>query len=67
MSDTKECPMPVPLLAATLGADTRSVMLAYGNHLHPAIERVVSTHVLIVAAIIKVQVKRVKIIISRPR
>lgn len=42
MSDTKDSPVPVPLLAADLLADVRSVMLAYGNHLQPAMERVVS-------------------------
>ncbi|KAM6913116.1 WD repeat-containing protein 43 [Xenentodon cancila] len=40
VSDTKESPMPIPLLAATLGADARSVLLAYGSHLHPVIEKV---------------------------
>ncbi|XP_069017055.1 WD repeat-containing protein 43 [Embiotoca jacksoni] len=39
MSDTKESPMPVPLLAAALGADARTVLLAYGNHLQPVMER----------------------------
>lgn len=43
MSDTKASPMPIPLLAAVLGADTRTVMLAYGNHLQPVMEKVVST------------------------
>ena len=43
MSDTKDSPVPIPLLAAALGADTRTVMLAYGNHLQPVMERVVST------------------------
>lgn len=32
--------MPIPLLAAVLGADTRTVMLAYGNHLQPVMEKV---------------------------
>ncbi|KAM9340732.1 WD repeat-containing protein 43 [Symphorus nematophorus] len=40
MSDTKDSPAPIPLLAAALGADTRTVMLAYGNHLQPVMERV---------------------------
>ncbi|XP_030574418.1 WD repeat-containing protein 43 isoform X2 [Archocentrus centrarchus] len=40
MSDTKVSPMPIPLLAAALGADTRTVMLAYGNHLQPVMEKV---------------------------
>uniref|UniRef100_A0AAX7UTA6 Small-subunit processome Utp12 domain-containing protein n=1 Tax=Astatotilapia calliptera TaxID=8154 RepID=A0AAX7UTA6_ASTCA len=42
MSDTKESPIPIPLLAAVLGADTRTVMLAYGSHLQPVMEKVVS-------------------------
>nr|XP_046269048.1 WD repeat-containing protein 43 [Scatophagus argus] len=41
MSDTKDTPVPIPLLAAALGADTRSVLLAYGTHLQPVIEKVV--------------------------
>ncbi|KAG7509731.1 WD repeat-containing protein 43 [Solea senegalensis] len=40
MSDTKDSPVPIPLLAAALGADIRAVLLAYGNHLQPVIERV---------------------------
>uniref|UniRef100_A0A3Q3W392 Small-subunit processome Utp12 domain-containing protein n=1 Tax=Mola mola TaxID=94237 RepID=A0A3Q3W392_MOLML len=40
MSDTKDSPMPIPLLAATLGANTQTVLLAYGNHLQPVIEKV---------------------------
>ncbi|XP_041827245.1 WD repeat-containing protein 43 [Melanotaenia boesemani] len=40
MSDTKESPMPIPLLAAALGPDPQSVLLAYGNHLQPVMERV---------------------------
>lgn len=43
MSDTKDSPAPIPLLAAALGADTRTVLLAYGNHLQPVMEKVVST------------------------
>uniref|UniRef100_A0A673CEN6 Uncharacterized protein n=1 Tax=Sphaeramia orbicularis TaxID=375764 RepID=A0A673CEN6_9TELE len=39
MSDTKDSPAPIPLLAAALGADTRSALLAYGNHLQPVMER----------------------------
>ncbi|XP_062253151.1 WD repeat-containing protein 43 [Platichthys flesus] len=39
MSDTKDSPVPIPLLAAALGADSRSVLLAYGNHLQPVMER----------------------------
>ncbi len=42
MSDTKDSPVPIPLLAAALGAETRTVMLAYGNHLQPVMEKVVS-------------------------
>lgn len=38
--------MPIPLLAAALGADTQSVLLAYGNHLQPVMEQVVGTHTL---------------------
>uniref|UniRef100_A0A7N6FF36 Small-subunit processome Utp12 domain-containing protein n=1 Tax=Anabas testudineus TaxID=64144 RepID=A0A7N6FF36_ANATE len=40
MSDTKDSPSPIPLLAAALGADTRTVLLAYGNHLQPVMEKV---------------------------
>ncbi|XP_028252106.1 WD repeat-containing protein 43 [Parambassis ranga] len=40
MSDTKENPMPIPLLAAAFGTDIRTVLLAYGNHLQPVMERV---------------------------
>ncbi|XP_030299871.1 WD repeat-containing protein 43 [Sparus aurata] len=40
MSDTKDSPVPIPLLAAGLGADTRSILLAYGNHLQPVMEKV---------------------------
>uniref|UniRef100_A0A672HRK8 Small-subunit processome Utp12 domain-containing protein n=1 Tax=Salarias fasciatus TaxID=181472 RepID=A0A672HRK8_SALFA len=40
MSDTRESPMPIPLLAAALVADTRTVLLAYGSHLQPVMERV---------------------------
>lgn len=43
MSDTKDSPAPVPLLAAALGTDIQNVLLAYGNHLQPVMERVVST------------------------
>jgi len=42
MSGVEDCPVPVPLLATALGTDARSVMLAYGNHLQPVMERVVS-------------------------
>uniref|UniRef100_A0A672HS86 Uncharacterized protein n=1 Tax=Salarias fasciatus TaxID=181472 RepID=A0A672HS86_SALFA len=44
MSDTRESPMPIPLLAAALVADTRTVLLAYGSHLQPVMERVVRTN-----------------------
>ncbi|XP_045919135.1 WD repeat-containing protein 43 [Micropterus dolomieu] len=40
MSDTKDSPVPIPLLAAALGADTRTVLLAYGSHLQPVMEKV---------------------------
>ncbi|KAM4723372.1 WD repeat-containing protein 43 [Anableps anableps] len=40
MSDTKDSPMPIPLLAAALGADPWSVLLAYGSHLQPVMEKV---------------------------
>lgn len=40
MSGNEKCPVPIPLLAAALGTDRRSVLLAYGNHLQPVIERV---------------------------
>ncbi|XP_039993833.1 WD repeat-containing protein 43 [Xiphias gladius] len=40
MSDTQDSPVPIPLLATALGADTRTVLLAYGNHLQPVMERV---------------------------
>ncbi|XP_070776282.1 WD repeat-containing protein 43 [Enoplosus armatus] len=40
MSDTKDSPVPIPLLAAALGADIRTVLLAYGNHLQPVMEKV---------------------------
>uniref|UniRef100_A0A8C9YKQ9 WD repeat domain 43 n=1 Tax=Sander lucioperca TaxID=283035 RepID=A0A8C9YKQ9_SANLU len=40
MSDTKDSPAPIPLLAAALRADTQSVLLAYGNHLQPVMEKV---------------------------
>ncbi|KAM9465876.1 WD repeat-containing protein 43 isoform 1-T1 [Clarias gariepinus] len=32
-------PMPVPLLSAALSSDKQSIMLAYGNHLQPVIEK----------------------------
>lgn len=41
MSDTKDTPMPIPLLAAALRADMQTLMLAYGNHLQPVMEKVV--------------------------
>ncbi|XP_037551437.1 WD repeat-containing protein 43 [Nematolebias whitei] len=40
MSDTRESPMQIPLLAAALEVDPRSVVLAYGSHLQPVMERV---------------------------
>lgn len=42
MSDTKDTPMPIPLLAAALRADMQTLTLAYGNHLQPVMEHVVS-------------------------
>lgn len=42
MSDTKDTPMPIPLLAAALRTDMQTLMLAYGNHLQPVMEKVVS-------------------------
>uniref|UniRef100_A0A8C9YL62 WD repeat domain 43 n=2 Tax=Sander lucioperca TaxID=283035 RepID=A0A8C9YL62_SANLU len=35
-----DSPAPIPLLAAALRADTQSVLLAYGNHLQPVMEKV---------------------------
>ena len=43
MSDTKDSPVPIPLLAAALGGDSRTVLLAYGKHLQPVMEGAVST------------------------
>ncbi|CAL8293801.1 unnamed protein product [Arctogadus glacialis] len=40
MSGVEDSPVPIPLLATALGSDSRSVMLAYGNHLQPVMERV---------------------------
>ncbi|KAM8833110.1 WD repeat-containing protein 43 [Synchiropus picturatus] len=40
MSDTNPCPQPIPLLAAALWAETRSMQLAYGNYLQPVMEKV---------------------------
>ncbi|XP_011612673.2 WD repeat-containing protein 43 [Takifugu rubripes] len=40
MSDTKDTPMPIPLLAAALRTDMQTLMLAYGNHLQPVMEKV---------------------------
>ena len=42
MSGVEDSPVPIPLLATALGTDARSVMLAYGNHIQPVMERVVS-------------------------
>lgn len=44
MSDTNDTPMPIPLLAAALRADMQTLTLAYGNHLQPVMEKVVSVH-----------------------
>lgn len=43
MSDTKDSPGPIPLLAAALRVGTQTVLLGYGNHLQPVMEKVVST------------------------
>ncbi|XP_059907892.1 WD repeat-containing protein 43 [Gadus macrocephalus] len=40
MSGVEDSPVPIPLLATALGSDSCSVMLAYGNHLQPVMERV---------------------------
>ncbi|XP_076023879.1 WD repeat-containing protein 43 isoform X2 [Genypterus blacodes] len=40
MSSTQDSPVPVPLLAAALRADSGTLQLAYGNHLQPVMERV---------------------------
>ncbi|KAI1895175.1 hypothetical protein AGOR_G00103590 [Albula goreensis] len=36
-----DTPVPVPLLAAALGGDKQSLVLAYGNHLQPVLETAV--------------------------
>uniref|UniRef100_A0A8C7S2R1 Small-subunit processome Utp12 domain-containing protein n=1 Tax=Oncorhynchus mykiss TaxID=8022 RepID=A0A8C7S2R1_ONCMY len=41
MSGLEDIPVPVPLLAAALTADTRSLLLAYGSYLQPVMERLV--------------------------
>uniref|UniRef100_A0A4W5KZA5 WD repeat domain 43 n=1 Tax=Hucho hucho TaxID=62062 RepID=A0A4W5KZA5_9TELE len=40
MAGVEDSPVPVPLLAAALTTDTHSLLLAYGNHLQPVMERV---------------------------
>uniref|UniRef100_A0A8C8FLJ5 Small-subunit processome Utp12 domain-containing protein n=1 Tax=Oncorhynchus tshawytscha TaxID=74940 RepID=A0A8C8FLJ5_ONCTS len=40
MTGVEDSPIPVPLLAAALTTDTHSLLLAYGNHLQPVMERV---------------------------
>ncbi|XP_029478974.1 WD repeat-containing protein 43 [Oncorhynchus nerka] len=40
MTGVGDSPIPVPLLAAALTIDTHSLLLAYGNHLQPVMERV---------------------------
>ncbi|XP_068437153.1 WD repeat-containing protein 43 [Clinocottus analis] len=40
MSDTKDSPVPIPLMAAAFKADTQTVLLGYGNHLQPVMEKV---------------------------
>lgn len=42
MSDTKDSPVPIPMLAAALAAGTRAVLLGYGTHLQPVMEKLVS-------------------------
>ncbi|KAL6105134.1 wdr43 [Pungitius sinensis] len=39
MSDTKDSPVPIPMLAAALAAGTRTVLLGYGTHLQPVMEK----------------------------
>uniref|UniRef100_A0AAQ4QS56 WD repeat domain 43 n=1 Tax=Gasterosteus aculeatus aculeatus TaxID=481459 RepID=A0AAQ4QS56_GASAC len=39
MSDTKDSPVPIPMLAAALAAGTRAVLLGYGTHLQPVMEK----------------------------
>ncbi|KAF7664433.1 hypothetical protein LDENG_00176400 [Lucifuga dentata] len=41
MSSAQDSPVPIPLLAAGLGSDPQTLLLAYGNHLQPVMERVV--------------------------
>ncbi|XP_023850898.1 WD repeat-containing protein 43 isoform X1 [Salvelinus sp. IW2-2015] len=40
MTGVEDSPVPVPLLAAALTTDNHSLLLAYGNHLQPVMERV---------------------------
>ncbi|KAI2654344.1 WD repeat-containing protein 43 [Labeo rohita] len=40
-----DSPVPVPLLAAALCADRQNLMLAYGHHLQPVMEKTVKTPV----------------------
>uniref|UniRef100_A0A671QLD4 Uncharacterized protein n=1 Tax=Sinocyclocheilus anshuiensis TaxID=1608454 RepID=A0A671QLD4_9TELE len=40
-----DSPVPVPLLAAALCADRQNLMLAYGHHLQPVMEKTVSSKV----------------------
>ncbi|KAK0133315.1 WD repeat-containing protein 43 [Merluccius polli] len=42
MSGVEDSPVPIPLLATALGTDAQSVMLAYGNHIQPVMEREVN-------------------------
>ncbi|KAM8915042.1 WD repeat-containing protein 43 [Spinachia spinachia] len=39
MSNTKDSPVPIPMLAAALRASTRTVLLGYGTHLQPVMEK----------------------------
>ncbi|XP_038825200.1 WD repeat-containing protein 43 isoform X1 [Salvelinus namaycush] len=40
MTGVEDSPVPVPLLAVALTPDNHSLLLAYGNHLQPVMERV---------------------------
>ncbi|MBN3324680.1 WDR43 protein, partial [Atractosteus spatula] len=39
VSSAGDSPVPVPVLAAALGSEQQGLLLAYGNHLQPVIER----------------------------
>ncbi|KAM6973592.1 WD repeat-containing protein 43 [Aplochiton taeniatus] len=40
MSGVEDSPVPIPLMAAALCTDAQSLLLAYGSHLQPVMERV---------------------------